>query len=64
MLYSNVSCECKDKEHSLIHTWTTPKVESAINHGYRIVDIYEVLHWERSEMTDMKSKKMVFSIIT
>ena len=37
--------------------WTTPEVELAINHGYRIVDIYEVLHWERSKMIDMKSKK-------
>ena len=30
--------------------WTTPKVELAINHGYSIVDIYEVLHQERSDI--------------
>ena len=57
MLHSNGSCECKDNEWCLIHMWTTPEVELSINHGYRIVDIYEVLHWERSEMIDMKSKK-------
>ena len=57
MLHSNGSCECKDNECSLIHMWTPPKVEFAINHGYRIVDIYEVLHWERFEMIGMKSKK-------
>ena len=57
MLHSNGSCECKDNKRSLIHMWTSPKVELAINHGYRIVDIYEVLHWESSEMIDMKSKK-------
>ena len=56
-LHSNGSCECKDNECFLIHMWTTPEVELSINHGYRIVDIYEVLHWERSEMIDMKSKK-------
>ena len=56
-LHSNGSCECKDNECSLIHKWTTPEVELATNHGYIIVNIYEVLHWERSEMIDMKSKK-------
>ena len=40
-----------------MHTWTTPDVELAINHGYIIVQIYKVLHWEKSDMTDMKTKK-------
>ena len=29
----------------------------AINHGYNITEIYEVLHWEKSDMIDMKTKK-------
>ena len=52
-----VHVNAKINECSLIHMWTTPEVELAINHGYRVVDIYEVLPWERSEMIDMKSKK-------
>ena len=37
--------------------WTSPEVELVINHGYIMVEIYEVLHWERSDMIDMKTQK-------
>ena len=50
-------CECDEMGHCLMHTWTTPEVELAINHGYIMVEIYEVLHWEKSDMIDMKTKK-------
>ena len=40
-----------------MHAWTTPEVELVINHGYIIVQIYKGLHWEKSDMIDMKTKK-------
>ena len=38
-------CTCDDQERYLIDTWTTVELEVAINMGYRIDQIYEVLHW-------------------
>ena len=47
-LHSNDMCEFDEMEHCLMHMWTTPEVELAIKHGYIMVEIYEVLHWEKS----------------
>jgi hypothetical protein len=41
-------CCCDDEQRSLTGTWCTPEVELALNVGYRIVKIMEVLHWEES----------------
>ena len=56
-LHLNDTCECDEMEHCLMQMWTTPEVELAINHGYIMVEIYEVLHWEKSDMIDMETKK-------
>ena len=37
-------CTCTDKERSFTHTYCTPEIETAINMGYQIVKIHEVLH--------------------
>ena len=37
-------CTCTDKERSFTHTYCTPEIEVAINMGYQIVKIHEVLH--------------------
>ena len=49
-------CTCTDKERSFTHTYFTPDIEVAINMGYQIVKIHEVLHWNETEMYDQKSK--------
>ena len=32
------------------HTYCTPELEVAINMGYTIIQIHEVLHWQETEM--------------
>ena len=49
-------CTCTDKERSFTHTYCTPEIEVAINMGYQIVKIHELLHWSESEMYDVKNK--------
>ena len=51
-------CTCTEKEGSFTHTYCTPEIERADNNmGYQIVEIHEVLHWEETEMYDVKNKK-------
>ena len=33
------------KKCALINTWCTPEINTAINVGYIILEIFEVLHW-------------------
>ena len=50
-------CTCTDQERSFTHTYCTPEIETAINMGYQIFQIHEVLHWEETEMYDVKAKE-------
>ena len=45
-------CKSPDKDRVLIHTWCTPEINLAINMGYILIEIYEVLNW--SENTSSK----------
>ena len=38
--------ECKCKDRSLVGTWTTIEVQKAIDFGYELKEIYEVLHYD------------------
>ena len=49
-------CTCTDKERPFRYTYCTPEIKVAINMGYQIVKIHEVLHWSESEMYDVKNK--------
>ena len=49
------SCQCTQTERTLLNTWCTPEVEAAINMGYDIVQIYEILHWPETEMIDRET---------
>ena len=42
-------CTCSSLSHALIHTWCTAELTLAINMGYDILEIYEVLHWPSNE---------------
>ena len=48
---------CPNKDRALIHTWCNPKINLAINMGYTIIEIYEVLNC--SENTS--NEKRLFS---
>ena len=41
-------CNCPNKDRVLIHTWCTPEINLAINIGYTIIEIYEVLNWSEN----------------
>ena len=45
---SQFPCRCTNEERILHHTWCTPEVEVAINMGYILMDVIEVLHWEKT----------------
>ena len=42
-------CTCPSQLYTLIHTWCTSELTLAINMGYNILEIYEVLHWPSNE---------------
>ena len=41
-------CQHNENDRSFIGTWTTDEVNKAIEKGYRIIEIYEVWHFENS----------------
>ena len=41
-------CEHADNERSFIGTWTTDKVNKAINKGHKILSTYEVWHFDKT----------------
>ena len=45
-------CQCSAEERSITQTYCSPELEVAINMGYKITTIYEVLHWPETETLD------------
>ena len=50
-------CTCDDTERLLYHTWCTPELETALNMGYILIHVDEVLHWEKTSCIDVKTGK-------
>ena len=44
------SCTCQDSLRMLTGMWCTPEVDNALTLGYKLIKVYEILHWE--EKTD------------
>ncbi|XP_052814068.1 uncharacterized protein LOC128241135 [Mya arenaria] len=38
-------CICSKDERAIIGTWCTPELQTAVQQGYTIIQIYEVYHW-------------------
>ena len=51
---SQVACKCSNKDRALIHTWCTPEINLAINKGYILVEIYEVLNWSENTSNEQR----------
>ena len=49
---SQQACKCPDKDRVLIHMWCTPEINLAINMGYLLIEIYEVLNWSENTSND------------
>ena len=43
-------CNCSEDERAFIHTYCTPEIETALNAGYIMSEIYEVLHWSETSI--------------
>ena len=54
---SKERCECSDSERQFTHSYCTPELEVALNMGYTIQEVHEVLHWVETEMYDPVTKK-------
>ena len=54
---SKTMCRCEEYDRCFTHTYCTPEIEVAVNMGYQILKVHEVLHWPKTEMYDTKSKK-------
>ena len=50
-------CICTIEERMFTHTYCTPEIEIAMNLGYFVYKVHEVLHWPETEVYDPSSKK-------
>ena len=50
-------CECLDSERMFTHSYCTPEIEVALNMGYIIKQVHEVLHWSETEVYDPVTKQ-------
>ena len=50
-------CKCLDSDRKFTHTYCTPELEVAMNMGYSIIQIHEVLHWKETEMYNPVTKE-------
>ena len=51
------TCECPDR--SLSGTWTTVEVKKALELGYKMIEIYEVLHYNENQRSKDIFKKYI-----
>ena len=50
-------CNCSETKRKFIQTYCTPEIEAALNTGYKIERIFEVLDWAESEIYDPLTKE-------
>ena len=50
-------CHCTEQQRTLHYTWCTPEVEVALNVGYRLIRIDEVLHFSQTEQLNPTTGK-------
>ncbi len=50
-------CTCPQADRCFTHTYCTPEIDVALNLGYEIVQVHEVLHWSETEMYDPQTKE-------
>ena len=50
-------CQHSDEERAWVHTYCTPEVEVALDMGYKILEVFDVLHWSESAKMDVHSRK-------
>ena len=51
------NCSCPDEKRAIHGTYCTPEIETALDVGYKIITVHEVLHWRDTSKYDTESKK-------
>ena len=59
-LQSCQTCTHNEHERALIGTWCTPEIEKAIEKGYRVLELYEIYHFEQTTTELFKSYVATF----
>ncbi|XP_061190613.1 uncharacterized protein LOC133198551 [Saccostrea echinata] len=49
-------CVCNDTQRALTGTYCTPELLKAIEKGYKILNIYEIYHWNETTQYDSSTK--------
>jgi len=49
-------CDHSVDERSLTGTWVLLEVQKAVQLGYKVIDIYEIWHWDETEQYDVDKK--------
>ncbi len=47
-------CHHSDLERQITASWCTPELQAAVDHGYQVVQVHEVWHYEESAKFDGK----------
>ena len=50
-------CHCPAEKRMFTQTYCTPEIEAALNMGYTLIKVYEVLHWDEWEQYNPSAKK-------
>jgi G:T-mismatch repair DNA endonuclease (very short patch repair protein) len=53
---SKEECKCSKEERQFTQTYCSPEIEVALNQGYTLVKIHQVLHWEKTEIYNPETK--------
>lgn len=48
----NITCKCNLSDRYITYTYCTNEVEVALNMGYELIEIFEVLHWSEFDVYD------------
>ena len=51
---SQGACKCPNKDRVLMHMWSTLEINLAINMGYILIEIYEVLNWSENASNEQR----------
>jgi hypothetical protein len=54
---SKGECHCSKEKRMITQTYCTPEVEVALNMGYELIKIHQVLHWKDSEVHNVETKE-------
>ena len=54
--YQQTTCYHSDEERSLTGTWVTDELKKALEKGYKMMKIYEVWHFDKTEQYDPTTK--------